>query len=81
MTLKHKTPAYFPELLCERVSFSVAEPENLSLRTDPGATAELAAAPLALNCGHLAPAPHPGPSCPPAPGWPSVPRLARQMAA
>ena len=38
MTLKHKTPAYLPELLCQRVSFSVAEPENLSLRTDPGVT-------------------------------------------
>lgn len=81
MTLKHKTPAYLPELLCERVSFSVAEPENLSLRTDPGATAELAAVPLELSGGHLAAAPRPGPSCPAAPGWPSVPRLARQMAA
>lgn len=49
-TSKHKTTAYFPELLRERVIPSVAVPENPPLMTAPWAV-ELHAAPLHSRAG------------------------------
>ena len=54
--------------------FSIAESENRSLKTDPGATVEPDAPPLAFNCGP--PSPRRAPSPPPWPFLPSGPGLA-----